>query len=157
MSDQDDIWVQGRVGRMLIALNNPDCLVVSGNQVIFPEDVVFSRRFKQLLSKDSKSDFCNFIKVFLGNASYFGCTMAINRKILKHVLPFPNYLESHDLWIIMIAILLSKNTHIEDIVLKRRIHGNNVSIVERDIAKKLYSRLILIISLLEFVFRRNEN
>lgn len=156
-SDQDDIWTQGRVEKMFDNLSATDNLVVSGNQIVFPENEAFSTRFKPLSGETSKSDFSNFVSLLLGNASYFGCTMAIKRQILDYVLPFPRLMESHDLWIVSMAILLGKNGHIDDVVLRRRIHGTNASIIKRDIVRKLYSRIILVNLLILALFRIYKN
>ena len=85
----------------------------------------------------------------LGRAYYYGCAMAFNKKLNKIILPFPEYIESHDLWIAMAANMIHENAHIEDVVLQRRIHGNNASVVDRTLKAKLNSRLIFIKSYIE--------
>lgn len=154
MADQDDIWYENRVEKMLDALKNKSVNLVSGNsKFIDVNGNEVDYLAMPLKRDDSKKMFKNILKIFAGTGSYFGCAMAFKRELIGVILPFPNYLESHDLWIAIASILRGKSFHLEDIVLFRRVHGSNASIIQRSIYKKIKSRFIFIISIINLLFR----
>ena len=85
--------------------------------------------------------------------------MAIKREFLKIILPIPDYVESHDLWIAIAANLAKRNLHIDKNTLIRRVHLNNASILSRPFSKKIWSRVIFFLSLINIEYRlfRNKN
>lgn len=144
MADQDDLWTEGRVEAMLQKLQN-GCLLVSGNSVSIDANGEKSDyELGLLLQKDSKAYGKNILRIFTGKAYYYGCAMAFRRELRKVILPFPAYIESHDLWIAMAANMGKSNAHLEQIVLKRRIHGKNASVLQRSLKEKLFSRWIFV-------------
>lgn len=144
MADQDDLWTEGRVTRMLEELQKGK-LLVSGNSVaIDASGEKTDYDLGALYEADSEKYGKNILRIFTGRAYYYGCAMAFHRKLKKLILPFPAYVESHDLWIAMAANLLKSNAHVEEAVLKRRIHGKNASVLKRKLTEKLYSRWIFV-------------
>lgn len=144
MADQDDIWTEGRLEAMLKELQKGR-LLVSGNSAAIDSDGKKSNYDLGILyQKDSDSYGKNILRIFTGKAYYYGCAMAFRKELCKVILPFPAYIESHDLWIAMAANMLKSNFHMEKIVLKRRIHGNNASVLQRKLTEKLYSRWIFV-------------
>lgn len=142
-ADQDDIWVEGRFEAFCKQLEK--YYLVSGNTVaIDGEDKKIDFYLGKLYTKDSGSYKKNIIRIFMGKAYYYGCAMAFRNELRRYILPFPNDVESHDLYIAMAANLLHSNYHMEDIVLQRRIHGNNASVVKRRLFEKINSRKIFI-------------
>lgn len=143
MADQDDVWTENRLELMLAKLKNH--LLVSGNSVAIDREGKEKEFDLGILQKEtSKTYGKNILNIFTGKAYYYGCAMAFRRELTKVILPFPAYVESHDLWIAMAANLLKSNCHLEKIVLKRRIHGENASVVQRKLWKKLYSRIVFL-------------
>ena len=153
MADQDDLWTDGRLDVMLSVLKQGN-LLVSGNSVSIDGNGGLSDyELGRLYEADSKEYVKNIIRIFTGKAYYYGCAMAFQKKICEIVMPFPDYIESHDLWIAMAANLLKSNAHLEDVVLKRRIHGKNASVLQRKLSEKLYSRWIFVKSYVTLVWR----
>lgn len=143
LADQDDLWTEKRFLLMKEALK--ESLLVSGNTIAIDENgEVKEFELGSLASFHSKLHNRNIVNIFLGKAYYYGCAMAFRRKILDVILPFPNDLESHDLYIAMTANLMHSNCHIDEIVLKRRIHGKNASVVSRNIVLKIKSRFLFL-------------
>lgn len=141
MSDQDDLWMSNRLKNMKAALQK--YMLVSGNTIAFSnnkENINYDPG--SLFEKESKNYKRNIFKIITGSAYYYGCAMAFSEELKQFILPFPDYIESHDLWIAMAANILKSNYHLENIVLKRRIHGNNASVVKRSFREKIYSRYI---------------
>lgn len=144
MADQDDLWTEGRVEKMLKKLKAGSMLVSGNSTAIDAEGQNSDYDLGRLYKSDSAKHEKNILKIFTGKAYYYGCAMAFDRRLRKVILPFPKYIESHDLWIAMAANMLKSNAHLEEIVLKRRIHGKNASVLQRKLSEKLYSRWIFV-------------
>lgn len=158
LSDQDDIWLSKRVDNMLSAIENAMPVLVSTRMEYIDasgRDININNVF--LKSEDSKRYLNNIIKIFTGKAAYYGCAMVLNRGLLFYVLPFPSYIESHDLWIAMTANYMKANVHCDCYTLKRRIHGCNASVISRSIMFKVKARAIFLISFLHIVTRIIKN
>ncbi len=154
LSDQDDIWIDGRIDQMKekLLLSNYD-LVSSNFSLIDSRGNYTGDNPISLKEKDSNLYFNNICKIFLGNIYYYGCCMAFRRRLLHVILPIPSFVESHDLWIAKIANLSRTNYHLENVTLLRRIHGSNVSIVNRSIFKKIKSRFNFLRSIFIILIR----
>lgn len=156
LSDQDDIWVEGRVRLMLEKLNNK--LLVSSNFNNFSGDFNNqSPSSSPLKESDSSKNFKNIFRIFLGKSDYFGCAMAFRKDLINTIIPIPKYVESHDLWIAMCANLMNSNIHLDKITLLRRLHHSNLTNLNRPLSLKLKSRIIIFVSLLILSFRIIKN
>lgn len=141
LSDQDDIWVNGRVELMIKTLLNSGSLVVFSNYKIMNIEGKIEEFKKNVLkSNDSKRYFNNICGIFLGNREYYGCTMVFQKKITNLILPIPSFVKSHDLWIAFAANLISSIVHMDEITIIRRIHDKNVTITDRKVLPKIWSR-----------------
>ncbi len=158
MSDQDDIWTNNRLILMKEKLLNSSALLLTsnsefidslGNKIDFKIDGVYEINSFKYLN--------NIIDIFRGKTNYYGCAMAFKSELKKIILPMPNYVESHDLWIAMAANLIKSNVHFNDITLERRIHGSNASVVNRRLILKLKSRIVFLKSLIQLIFRKFKN
>lgn len=141
LSDQDDIWLEGRVNLMYSELESS--YLITGNSLFCSsEESSINFKLDGVKSSTSRATFRNIFMLMLGESSYFGCTMAFKKELIKHILPFPNNIESHDQWIAICANVLNKNKHIDESVLIRRIHDSNESYKYRSLIKKLKTRWI---------------
>lgn len=153
LSDQDDVWVQNRVQLMIDELKFAE-LVSSSFYFIDSCGVKFhDADFSCLKKNDSKRLFVNLWGVILGSANYYGCAMAFRKSLKRVILPLPACVESHDLWIAMAANIRRSVIHMEDVTLLRRIHGGNVSVVNRPIFKKIYSRILYLMCIFVLIYR----
>jgi len=155
LSDQDDIWTTGRVKKMLERINESGCAVISSNfhsidnkglDIEFPVDGVHP--------SNSKKHLKNIIDIFIGKKNYYGCAMAFKKEIVPLICPIPSYVESHDLWIALVGNLIKSNLHIDNISLLKRLHNSNATETNRTLSKKLWSRVIFLISIIEIIFRK---
>lgn len=150
LSDQDDIWIEGRLLKMYNNLVSSDALIVCSNFQAFNNKNEAVVRFKTRLKQaDSNKNFQNILGVFKGQMAYFGCTMAFRKDFLKIVMPFPDYIEAHDLWFAICGNIAHKIVHLEENTLLHRIHGENTSFVKRKLYRKLYTRYLFFRSLFE--------
>lgn len=153
MTDQDDIWTEGRLDAMLNAMKQGNLLVSGNSLAVDAKGEVSDYDLGILYEADSKEYMKNIIRIFTGKAYYYGCAMAFQKKLCEIMMPFPDYIESHDLWIAMAANMLKSNIHLENMVLKRRIHGKNASVLQRKLSEKLYSRWIFVKSYMTLFWR----
>ena len=154
MSDQDDIWLNGRVAVMTEALVKTNSLLVSSNSnFINSGGETIEYKIDGVQSNNSKKHLRNIIDIFTGKENYYGCAMAFKKELNKTILPIPNYVESHDLWIATAANLLRSNVHCDKITLSRRVHGNNASIIKRPFLVKLWSRVVFFRSVFQLIIR----
>jgi glycosyltransferase involved in cell wall biosynthesis len=154
MSDQDDIWIKGRVKLMVNMLLESGASVISSNSLFI--DAVGNRIFYSvdgIKKNNSNKYFRNILEIFMGKTNYFGCAMALKKDICKIVLPIPSFVESHDLWIALASNLFRSNCHIDENTLYRRVHNSNASIINRGLLQRIWSRIIFLRSIMVLLFR----
>ncbi|MGX1791338.1 glycosyltransferase [Microbacterium sp. NPDC055312] len=147
LSDQDDVWVEGRRDELVQAARHSAVvasnLLLLGTQQPLPSPLT---GHPWLLSHDDRRFLLNELLMLIGNAPYFGCAMAVRRDALDLILPFPPYLnESHDLWIATVGNASRAMRHVHKPSILRRIHDDNTSPSRpRGVAKALRSRFLLL-------------
>jgi glycosyltransferase involved in cell wall biosynthesis len=154
LSDQDDIWVESRLEKMLGILKNsrPFSLVIGDFREINDagEYVDTLAKLGELMPKMWQQ----LLKIFMGKAKYFGCTFIFRSNLKKFILPIPLNIEAHDIWISMNACIHGQIFHCEDVTLLRRIHGGNLTPTRRrSLYKIIKSRIIYSINLVLFLMK----
>lgn len=154
LSDQDDIWIKGRVSLMVKELLDTGALLVSSNfefmdmngkKICYPVDGV--------KSSNSCKHLKNILDIFKGKTNYYGCAMAFRKNMVKMILPIPSFVESHDLWISLASNLIGSNAHLDEKTLTKRVHNNSATKTQRGLFPKLWSRFIFGISIVVLLFR----
>jgi len=128
ISDQDDVWLPGRVAAMCEELARVD--VVATNLSVVGRDGGLRGPYGQtdwhLRASDSRHHFRNIIGIYAGNRPYYGSAMAIRREALDTILPFACYMnEQYDLWIAIYANLARSITHLDIRSVAHRYHVAN--------------------------------
>lgn len=122
LSDQDDVWIPGRVEIMLDAL--ADHKVVAGNFDVLgggPRPWI-----PRLRSSDSARHLANLFAILIGYRAYYGCAMGIRRDALNYFVPIPSYVnESHDLWLAICGNVARSIRHLDESTVLRRLHDDN--------------------------------
>ncbi|WGS50619.1 glycosyltransferase family 2 protein [Paraburkholderia sp. D15] len=131
LSDQDDIWIPGRVQTMMSRLNeNPSINLVASNFDLINAQGQAIGEFRQLgVAKTAR--LAQIGSIFLGKAPYFGCTFLMRRNLLRSCLPIPKGIESHDIWFALVASSIGTVLNLQEPTLLHRIHGSNVSVAKR--------------------------
>ncbi|CAD5993204.1 glycosyltransferase [Agreia sp. COWG] len=125
LSDQDDVWSDGRLDLMLHALQTR--LVVAGNYSVLNEAGRMPARRPLRREYDGRTA-ANIVAVMIGYRPYFGCAMGFRRELTRVLLPFPAvFVESHDLWLALSGIAHRSVAHLPDVVVERRLHEYNVT------------------------------
>ena len=118
LSDQDDIWLPGKVNFTLKKLYHHDIVVCNGHIIDQNEKIIHDSYFGW------KGCGKGFLKNLRKN-SYLGCSLAFNRKILDFILPFPKKIAMHDIWIGMVSELIGKTYFIQEQLFLYRRHNDN--------------------------------
>ena len=121
-SDQDDIWLDGKVAMFMNAL--ADCDLVLSDCIVVDSQLneLYSSDFN--LNKSRTGIFYNLI-----NNSYLGCCMAFKRSLLDKsaAMPFPKTLVPHDIWLGLLAERCGKVRLITSPTMLYRRHDGNLS------------------------------
>jgi len=155
LSDQDDIWVEGKVEIMKKYLSDFD-LVISNASIINANGKLITFSYFDW-KKSGKGFWKNFYK-----NTYIGCAMAFNRKILNLALPFPKRIAMHDVWIGLLADANAKVFFLDEKLLLYRRHETNITysisrnetnLSDNSLWFKLSYRLVLLLNILIRLFR----
>ncbi len=154
LADQDDIWLDGKIQKMLRMLENYD-LVVSNAKVVDENLNVIHDSFFGLRNSGQ-----GLIKNLYKN-TYVGCCMAFNRKIYDFAIPFPPKVPMHDWWIGCVAEIYGKVYFADERLLLYRRHGNNASasseVSSKHLTEQLISRVQIIYYLIDLQLRTRKS
>lgn len=141
LADQDDVWLPGRVNILVEALSRRD-VVASGFDIL---GIGSPPLPPQLPERGILFHTRNVVGIFLGKRAYFGCAMALNRRMLPVLVPFPPNVEAHDHWLAIVGNVAGQMEHVCAPTLLRRIHGDNATPNRRrSITRVIRTRLVLL-------------
>ena len=118
LADQDDVWLPNKVKTSLVHLQKCDLLLSDAIVINGSGDVVHNSFYKK--NHSGKGFLFNWV-----NNSYLGCCMAFNKNVLNYVIPFPEKIAMHDIWIGLNASFVGKCLHLKEPLIKYRQHGKN--------------------------------
>lgn len=124
LSDQDDIWYANKVKMVLQVFENDPAvtLVLSDAQIIDGQGKVIQNSFFLGRGKFRAGILPNVVK-----NKFLGCTMAFKETMKSKILPFPEFIPMHDMWIGIINEFYGKSHFIEQPLMGYRRHSRNVS------------------------------
>jgi hypothetical protein len=122
LCDQDDIWFQNKVQTVkeIYSTTNFICLVHDVTIINSVGDIIDPSYFEKIKSGPG------IIKNLISN-SYLGCSMVFSKKIKNKILPFPQELHAHDMWIGLISEYYSKVIFLRKSLMFYRRHSKNVT------------------------------
>lgn len=135
LSDQDDVWLPGKVERMIKALDFCD-LVVSDCKVVDASLKIINESFFAIRSSGS-----GLVKNLYKN-SYLGCCMAFKKELLNVALPFPDGIPMHDWWLGLVANLVGKVRFLDEPLLLYRRYGNNATETSQKSTEGFYQQIL---------------
>ncbi len=155
LSDQDDIWLEGRVSRTLAFLEDHDLVVSNCSVIDHNKDIIIGSYFNKTNSKKG------FLKNIV-SSSYLGCGLAFKRSIYDFFMPIPlNLMMYHDWWIGFIADIKFRVFFDPKPTFLYRRHPNAVSSTvnpngsHRAMYIKIASRVQLVYKALSRIIRRH--
>lgn len=120
LSDQDDVWLAGRIELIRDRLREVT-LVMSNGEVVDADLRPTGQDVYQLVRFHS-----GFLRTFAAT-KYVGCCMAFRRELLEIALPFPSHILWHDWYLALIGeLLFTRECNPHKTILFRR-HANNAS------------------------------
>jgi glycosyltransferase involved in cell wall biosynthesis len=143
LSDQDDVWIDGKVSTMIRLLSEFE-LVMSDGYVVDK-----SLRITGCSIYGSTKPRLGVINNLIRN-SFTGCCMAFNRRVLNAALPFHRLLPMHDWWLGLVAQSVGNVKIIDDKLILYRRHDFNVSTLSSPSNKTFFQKIhvrILIVGL----------
>jgi glycosyltransferase involved in cell wall biosynthesis len=151
LSDQDDVWLPGRLDLIRSKLNDFDLIMMNADVV--DEDLISKNLSVYEFVSFHKGFFKNFIR-----PKYVGCCMAFRSELLNIALPFPKNIEWHDWYISLIGELFYRCEIVSDKTILFRRHSTNNSKTgmktDRKILKIMLSRMwmmhAIIVSIIRF-------
>jgi len=138
LSDQDDVWVQGKVDQLKKALENYDFVMSDAIVVDEKLNIINESHFK--LRSVRQGFWYNLAKT-----RYVGAFMAFKKSLLEKALPFPKQhsFYSHDFWLMLIAEAYYKVHLIRTGLVLYRRHGKNASTGGEKSKNNLRKRLVM--------------
>lgn len=130
LSDQDDVWVMGRLQRMVEKLEKlPPTSLVIGDfvEVDFAGHICETKLNRLGIGDPAANRYWQLARIFSGHVKYFGCAFLFERTLLPHIVPMPRAIEAHDVWIAMKACLHGRIVHLRENTLWHRVHGGNLT------------------------------
>ncbi|MCH6469675.1 glycosyltransferase [Sinomonas terrae] len=125
LSDQDDIWIPGRVETLLAGLEHADAAV--GNCEHFGGTPGYFQRLR-VDPRFSSRHARNLLGILIGYRLHWGSAMAFSRSLLDDALPFPAVMtESHDQWLAMLANVRRSVTYLAANTVRHRLHDDNLT------------------------------
>lgn len=150
-SDQDDIWLPGKVQACTDALQTCDCVFHDAKVIDSKGEIVSDSFYYNGIP--SGNFWQNLYKT-----SYMGCRMAINRCTMQYVLPYPSKLYCYqEGWVASIIAIKSKVKFIPFKGILYRRHGGNVSCTTGQSPYSLSRKLLIRINLLVNILKRTFN
>jgi glycosyltransferase involved in cell wall biosynthesis len=145
LSDQDDVWLPDKIKLLAdILLNNPGTGLAFCNAGMCDENLrplgydiwealgFTVKKQKMVLAGHS-------FEVFLQYPMIAGMTMAFRSEMLNMLLPFPDLLSCHDIWILLLVSSVSNIHLISDKLAMHRIHHENLSKITK---RNLYQQYL---------------
>lgn len=129
LSDQDDIWMPNHLEILLNAIGNN--VLACGNADIVDEngcDLGMTLKEQETLDYIPKDNLKKALSILIYRNPYQGASMLMKRDLLIRIIPFPNGIEYHDTWIALVSCFCGGLVYVDDILLKYRRTGNNVTI-----------------------------
>ncbi len=128
LSDQDDVWLDGRVALIRARLSAPPTPVhlVALDAVVTDESgsVTDTSLFRKIGARPG------LLKNVYDN-SYVGCCLAFTRELLDVALPFPPGIPMHDMWLGLLAERFGTVEFVHEVMLAYRRHGGNATTMTR--------------------------
>lgn len=134
LSDQDDVWKDNKVAECISALNNND-LVLTNFSSIDENDTVIEERV-QRKCPFRKNNCLNIL-----TPPFLGCAMAFRRDLFSKILPIPESVCIHDLWIGLIALKYGTAKYIDKPLFSHRFSSINTSSYGRNSKNSLSMKL----------------
>lgn len=129
MSDQDDLWLPGKIRRLLREIDAGADLAFSNAEVVDSDGRPLGYRIWDSLwftpSEQVKVRTGRAIEVFLKHVVAAGGTMAFRASLRELALPIPDMPVAHDAWLALMAAATGRVHIVDEPLIHYRLHGAN--------------------------------
>jgi len=123
LSDQDDLWKENKVKKVMKAFENSDIDVVLHNAELIDGNEILQCGATMFDYRQSRT---GLLKNLLKN-SYVGCCMAFRSRIRPVILPIPDSMYMHDYWIGTAGEMMGGTGMLKECLIQYRRHEENVT------------------------------
>jgi glycosyltransferase involved in cell wall biosynthesis len=121
LSDQDDVWLPGRVEAamkwmQLYTTVVVDCDITDDKGAVVAPSYFSIRKSANGLMHNLKKN------------TYLGACMSFKRELLQMALPFPEGIPMHDIWLGWVTEVAGKAKFLPEVLVHYRRHGSNVTV-----------------------------
>ena len=129
LSDQDDVWMPGKIRRLLQEIDHGADLAFSNAQVVDQTlaplgyqlwDSLWFNPAEQARVRDGRA-----LEVFLKHVVAAGGTTAFRANLREVALPIPNLPVAHDAWLALMAAAVGRVHIVQDPLISYRLHDAN--------------------------------
>jgi glycosyltransferase involved in cell wall biosynthesis len=145
LSDQDDLWMPGKVAEIVNVFksNREITLVASDAMLIDEADKIIGDSFFAITGTFKSG----WLQTLIQN-KYLGCTLAFRQQMISYILPFPQDVPMHDIWIGIVNDLYGRSYYIDKPLIQYRRHTSNITSMKNyNIWKTLKYKIMLIKSI----------
>jgi len=133
LSDQDDVWLEGKVNKMMVEFKDHTHIIMS-EAVVVDSDL---NTIYHSMSEWRSYRYGFFYNLF--RSRYLGCCMAFDRYFLNQIIPFPESIKAHDVWIGLYGEINRYIKYISEPLILYRRHETNLSSVSLKSNNSLFS------------------
>ena len=146
LSDQDDIWLPGRLDLIHERLDNEITwvsLIMMDGEIV---DATGSCLKNSIFTVNRAGP--GILKNIYDN-TYSGCCLAFTRPLLEISLPFPQSIPMHDMWLGILAEIFGRVEFVPVKTIRYRRHAANTSFIRPSVYKQILRRVFLSLNLVK--------
>ena len=128
------MWEKDKVEKVLARLNEVD-LVLHNGRLIDGEGKLINQDLFSIY-KTRKG----YLKNLTRN-TFVGCCMAFKRELIAEILPIPNKIMMHDMWIALVAEKKGSTALLPEQLIQYRRHENNASTTSKKSSNTLFFQI----------------
>ncbi len=136
LADQDDIWLEQKLELFLKEIKNN--VLIYSDAILIDE---FSNKTNEMLIHPKNLVSGNNNKAFLLDNCLSGNTLMFKKELLKYILPIPNEISFHDIWIGFVATTYGTITYTPTAMTLYRRYSEQVTFVRKKEHKNFIDRL----------------
>lgn len=146
LSDQDDIWLPGRLDLVHERLDRE----IEGVSLIMMDGVIVDAGGNSLAESIFTANHAGpgILKNIYDN-TYTGCCLAFTRPLLELALPFPPRIPMHDMWLGILAEIFGQVEFVPVRAIQYRRHATNTSFMRPHVYEQVMRRVFLSLGLLK--------
>jgi len=148
LSDQDDVWKDNKIEEVIRYFHE-------GYNLVMTDCIVVDQSLNPIINSYflENNSGAGFLKNLIKN-SFIGCCMAFESKLKDYILPFPENIPMHDVWIGLMATLKGKVKFLDKPLILYRRHGSNFSPTSKKSKFNTYTKVLFRVQIIKAIISR---